>query len=121
MAFRMPEQYRVRDGKYASDERDGNNGAFRIPLTDHHGIKRYYTVIASDGAGWEHVSVSLPNRTPSWEAMEAMRVLFWGTESTVMQLHVPRSAWVNTHSYTLHLWRPVDAEIPLPPSTLVGY
>jgi len=62
----VPNQCRVRSGRLASDESFGNNGVFYIPI----GISgKYYTVVASDGMGWEHVSVSLPSRALTWEEM----------------------------------------------------
>lgn len=79
-------------------------------------------IIASSGEGWEHVSVSLPNRTPNWREMEFACRLFWAEEEAVMQLHPPRAQWVNNHPTCLHLWRPTDpaTPIPLPPPELVG-
>ena len=37
------------------------------------------------------------------------------------RIHPPRSDYVNTHAFCLHLWRPTDlgAAIPLPPRILV--
>jgi hypothetical protein len=49
-----------------------------------------------------------------------VKSLFWDDEEAVMQLHPPKSEWVNNHPYALHLWRPIGATIPLPPSVLVG-
>ncbi|MCX8016811.1 MAG: hypothetical protein N2690_02735 [Rhodocyclaceae bacterium] len=49
-----------------------------------------------------------------------MKALFWDDEDAVMQLHPPQSQWVNNHSYCLHLWRPTQQPIPLPPAILVG-
>ncbi len=72
------------------------------------------------GIPWEHVSVSLPNRTPNWVEMCFVKDLFWDEEETVMQLHPPRSKWVNNHQYCLHLWRPTNIEKPLPPEIAVG-
>lgn len=69
--------------------------------------------------GWEHVSVSLPNRPPNWAEMAFVKDLFWHEEDAVMQLHPPRSCYVNNHPFCLHLWRPRDATIPLPPTGLV--
>ncbi|WP_439375489.1 DUF7694 domain-containing protein [Bradyrhizobium sp. DASA03120] len=46
--------------------------------------------------------------------------LFWHEEECVMQLHPPRSEYVNNNRYCLHLWRPTCQEIPTPPSGLVG-
>lgn len=44
----------------------------------------------------------------------------WDDEDVVMQLHPRRSQYVNMHPHTLHLWRPLEASIPEPPSILVG-
>lgn len=77
-------------------------------------------VIASCGFGWEHVSVSLPNRTPTWDEMEFVRELFWQDDETVMQLSVPRSEHISLHRYCLHLWRPTDVAVPVPPAWMVG-
>ena len=96
-------------------------GAFRIPGP--HNVT--LTVIASSGqkelgVDWEHVSVSLPNRCPNWPEMCFVKDLFWDAEETVIQLHPPKSQWINNHPYCLHLWRPKSVSIPLPPSVAVG-
>lgn len=76
-------------------------------------------VIASCGLGWDHVSVSLRNRCPTWEEMEIVKHLFFLPLETAMQLHVPRANHINFHPYALHLWRPQHASIPRPPKELV--
>lgn len=113
--MRAPEQYRVTTGPFATDERAGNNGAFMIPFEG-----RELGVIASDGLGWEHVSVSLGNRTPNWREMCHVKDLFWEEEDTVIQYHPAKSEYVNNHPNCLHLWRPQGEKIPIPPSYLVG-
>lgn len=116
MAFHVPERFRLTSGEHASDFTYGNNGAFGVR---HNGAQ--LRVIASDGAGWEHVSVSLINRCPHWDEMAYIKSLFWDEEDCVMQLHPPKSEYVNQMPYCLHLWRPNDGrEIPLPLSILVG-
>lgn len=77
-------------------------------------------VICSDGAGWEHVSVSRKSKLPSYEDMCRVKDMFWGEEDCVMQLMVPKSEHVNYHPYCLHMWRPLEVEIPRPPMILVG-
>jgi hypothetical protein len=103
-------------------------------------------VIASAGGGWDHVSVSLPDRCPTWEEMCRVTELFFHDDETVMQLRPPKSSYVNNHEFCLHLWRPQTAEeiaaerarweadgdcwpfadleppspIPLPPMSFVG-
>lgn len=69
---------------------------------------------------WEHVSVSLPNRCPTWEEMCYIKDLFWDETQTVVQFHPPKSEYINNHRYCLHLWRNTKVEIQTPPSILVG-
>lgn len=111
MSFHVPEKYRVTSGPLGSDARLGNNGLFEW---------RKFTIIASDQLGWEHVSVSLPTRCPTWEEMCRVKNLFWDAEDCVMQLHPPRTIHVNNHNFCLHLWRPIGVDIPMPAPALVG-
>lgn len=97
----------------------------------------------SEGAGWDHVSVSLATRCPTWEEMSFIKDLCFEDHECVMQLHPPKSEHVNYHPFCLHLWRPQSKDeiaairgewgpewnygdllspgiIPLPPSEFVG-
>lgn len=128
MSFHVPEEFRIRKGEYGSDESCGNNGAFwvRMPSVSRGYSTREFAsvpakVIASDGEGWEHVSVSFPTRCPSWAEMAHIKGLFWDAGDCVVQFHPPESEYVNNHPYCLHLWRPTGHDIPTPPSILVGY
>jgi hypothetical protein len=82
-------------------------------------------IIATDGEGdpelpvWEHVSVSIGTHCPSWEEMNWVKELFWENEECVMQIHPPKSQYKNLHPFTLHLWRPKEQQIPLPPRIMV--
>lgn len=131
MAFRVPEQYRVLNGRLATSRlREGNNGAFTMPSPIG---GRTLMVIASDGQHWaaegltgepwEHVSVHVSQGshtlTPTWREMCAVKDLFWEPEDLVIQFHPPRSTYVNCHPNTLHLWRPTITRLPLPPITTV--
>lgn len=143
--FKVPEMFRLTKGPYASDASYGNNGAFfiptGIPTADDgeydpldYADEQLLVVIASDGAGWEHVSVHVsvrkPNRqgqfvphhdeTPSWEEMCSVKDLFWGDDDCVVQFHPPKKEYVNDHENCLHLWRPVGYNIMTPSSILVG-
>jgi hypothetical protein len=71
-------------------------------------------------AGWEHVSVSLPGRCPSWEELCFVKNLFWSEEETVLQFHPKRSAYVNRHRYCLHLWKQAGVDAELPPRELIA-
>jgi hypothetical protein len=66
-------------------------------------------------AGWEHVSVSLPKRTPTWEEMCYVKSLFFEPEECVIQFHPPESKYVNIASTCLHLWKKADGSFELPP------
>lgn len=94
---------------------DETCGAFSIPYKSYR-----FKVVASCGLGWEHVSISLENRCPNWGEMCYFKDLFFEDEECVMQLHPPKSNYVNNHKYCLHLWRPLETTIPMPSSLLVG-
>lgn len=72
------------------------------------------------GAGFEHCSVSMPTRCPSWEQMCAIKDAFWNDDEVCMQLHPAKKNYVNNHPYCLHIWKPINEKIPLPPTILVG-
>ena len=76
--------------------------------------------IMSWGSGFEHCSVSMPTRCPSWEQMCSIKELFWRDDECCMQLHPPKENYVNNHPYCLHIWKPINQEIPQPPSIMVG-
>lgn len=77
--------------------------------------------IISGGSGdaWEHVSVSLADRTPTWEEMANVKDLFWREDETVLQFHPKESEYVNQHPYCLHLWKQRNKNHPLPPRELI--
>lgn len=87
-------------------------------------------IISSDGSdwleaglpppAWEHVSVSLKHRTPSWKEMEWVREQFWLDEELVLQFSVPRSRHISYHDHCLHMWKPIGVDVPLPPPETVG-
>lgn len=89
-------------------------------VLNHPALKKPLHIIASWGGGWEHVSVSLPNRCPTWEEMCMVKDIFWEKSEIVMQLHPDESQYVNNYQTCLHLWKPTDQEIPTPPSFMVG-
>lgn len=102
--MKYPEQFRV--AGHPTDD----GGAFNITFSG-----RTFFVIASHGGGWDHISVSLDNRTPSWKEMCYLKNLFFGKDSLVVQYHPPEANYKNYHPYCLHLWRPHDNHIQLPP------
>jgi hypothetical protein len=121
MSFHVPETRRVQDPRYPeyhSSARDGNNGAFLIHL----GALKFFC-IASDGGGWEHVSITLRTgveRCPTWEEMCKIKAVFWDEDDAVIQIHPKKSDYVTMHPTCLHLWRCTDREQPLPHYAAVG-
>lgn len=115
MAFHAPQQFLTIHPVYKTSG-SGNNGFFTFKRKNIH-----YRMVASDEMGWEHVSVSLSvKRCPDWEEMCMIKDLFWDKEDCVLQYHPPESEYVNYAPYVLHMWRPTDQNIPLPPSIVVG-
>lgn len=113
--FKVPEKYRILAGPLRSDSRYGNNGAFSfypdMPLA----------AIASDGQGWEHVSVSHESRCPTWEEMCWVAEQFWTPDAVLVQYRPAAKDYINMHPHCLHWWRPVGKRIITPPTWMVGY
>lgn len=80
------------------------------------------SIIASTGAGWEHVSVSPLKKSyiPSWDDMCLIKDIFWKEDEAVIQIHPSKEEYVNNLPNCLHLWRCTYKEMVLPPSILVG-
>lgn len=134
MSFHVPEKFRIlRPHRMGTDASFGNNGCFVIKnefpksVRRHKGeVARELWCIASDGMGWEHVSIHVyiprlnKSYTPLWDEMCEAKDLFWDAEDVVFQYHPRKSEYVNNHPNVLHLWRPMDIDIPTPPPILVG-
>ncbi len=133
------DQYRV-SHPTAGDAPPGSTwGMFAIPHLDQwqrSQFQAHYIVLASDGnnhpdgskgTGWDHISVHCRSirknkrtlHTPTWEDMEHIRSLFFDDDETVMQLSVPRADHISIHNHVLHLWRPTECAVPVPPPYLV--
>lgn len=93
-------------------------GAFLVKKPT--GLLRIIASAGDETMPWEHVSVSLEDRCPTWAEMSFVKSLFWGPGETVMQLHVPDVDHKNHHPFTLHLWRPLNADIPRPPNIAIA-
>lgn len=115
--FQVPEESRITHGKLGTAKDSGNSGLF---MTESFKRKQNLRIIASDGGGWEHVSVSLPDRVPTWGEMCMVKDLFWGGEDVVVQFHPKKSEYVDCHPYCLHMWRWKNRLFPTPPPEMVG-
>jgi hypothetical protein len=116
---------RVRSGPLASDDSLKMNGAFSISFNSVN-----LNVIASDGSdwlevgmpepAWEHVSVSLPVRCPTWQEMQFVKRLFWTPDECVVQFHPADADHISHHEFCLHMWRPIGIEFPMPPKSTIA-
>ena len=133
------DEHRITEGEWGSPRGSGMSGAYFVPYSK----KTFLQILASDGDPelwkaaelpgdpWEHVSVLVfkpsdgnspyveAKRTPNWAEMDWVKRLFWEDTETAMQLHVPRSRHVNNNDFVLHIWKPRDKAIPLPPNSTV--
>lgn len=92
----------------------GGNGWVKMPNTSGSMV-----VVFSWHMGWDHVSISYADRTPTWDEMCYVKDLFFDPEDCVIQYHPARSEYVNVHPYCLHLWKPRFCGVPIPPKQLV--
>jgi len=113
------EKYRVKGESFFASKEGDNFGLFFIKVST---SKIPLKVLSSPlGQGeWDHVSVSLPNRCPTWDEMCLVKELFWMANRTVVQFHPPEKDYVNNHKYCLHLWANNIHEFETPPSILTG-
>lgn len=72
----------------------------------------------SNEYGWEHVSVAFPGRCPTWEEMCVAKDVFWRENEACIQVHPEQSVYINIHNYCLHIWRPKDGKLILPPDAI---
>lgn len=111
------EKYRLRDKEIElyGISGDSGNGIFKVFVNG-----KSFWCIASNGGGWEHVSVSRPNgKLPTWEEMCGIKDIFFEEEEVVVQYHPKKSEYVNLHEGCLHLWRPTTEALPTPPMIFV--
>lgn len=104
--FKLPDEYCVQRGI------DG--GFYTIKLCG-----QSLNIVASNGFGWEHVSVTHKKRCPFWHEMHRIKNIFWDDEDTVIQYHPPKSVYINCHPHCLHMWRKINTTIDTPPWILV--
>lgn len=110
-------KFRVKNGAWISSDSD-DFGLFFIKFKS----SQIPLKVLSSGwkdQEWYHVSVSLPNRCPTWEEMCFIKELFFG-DHVAIQFHPKKKDYVNNHPYCLHLWANMKDEIKTPHHSLVG-
>jgi hypothetical protein len=96
---------------------DGTCGVFRVRLEPRGPL---ILAVASSAGGWDHVSVSWPNRIPAWRDMDAIKRLFFEDDEIAVQFHINDKDKVNIHPNCLHLWRANSGlHMPTPPKEFV--
>lgn len=82
---------------------------------------RLYNVIASNGGGWDHVSIDPINQghAPTWDVMCVLKDICFNDDETVIEYHPAKENYVNIAENCLHLWRPQQQAIPVPPKLFV--
>ena len=114
------DKFRLRDEELRiyGTHGDSGNGVFKVFVEG-----RSFYCIASNGGGWEHVSVSpcssKRKSCPTWDEMCAIKDMFFEPEECVVQYHPAKAEYVNNHPLCLHLWRPQHTELPAPPKLFV--
>ena len=106
---------------------DETCGVFIIPRSVRHSIRKLL-IIASQGEGWDHVSVSIvgfPDVTPYWHEMKFVKEAFFKPDEWALEYHPPTEKNISIHNGCLHLWRPQPSEthkwfLPIPPPWMVG-
>lgn len=64
---------------------------------------RCQILVSQQKAGW-HLSVSCPDRLPTWEEMRDARYELVPDEATMALLLPPRAAYVNVHDFCLQMY-----------------
>lgn len=116
--------FRIQIPNFLVSDYDDDFGAFAIPRA---GVSLRCIVGSGKNArkdkgkqyAWDHVSVSVIDRCPTWDEMSFIKDQFFSPEETVFQFHPPESVYVNFHPFTLHLFRPLLVKVPLPPKEMV--
>ena len=96
-----------------------SDGGCGYLLVNGNNISKAAFVVWSYGMGWDHVSVSFANRTPTWEEMCIAKDVFFKPDECCVQYHPAEKDYVNIHDHCLHIWRPHKIIIPTPPKELV--
>lgn len=111
----------IKQNRYIEIKREGKDGMGGVIYDKNTRVKLNF--ILSWGAGWEHCSVSITDRykrTPSWEQMCFIKNSFWNEDECCVEYHPAKKDYVNNHEYCLHIWKPIEQELPTPPSIMVG-
>ena len=69
------------------------------------------------GETWLHVSMSRPNKYPTYEELKTVKKVFIGSERDAVQIFPKESNHVNIHNYCFHLFSCLNKSDVLPDFT----
>lgn len=101
--YRLPNAVLISISFFGGDPK--GNGVFRVRTFK---SGRRFQVIATDGGGWDHVSVTpldKPNKIATWDEMCEIKDMFFLPEEEAIEFHPKKSEYVNLAKNCLHLWR----------------
>lgn len=75
-------------------------GATEIDMFEYKGLR----CLKAKERGLWHISMSLPDRLPTYEEMKEVRYKFLPDNCYMAQIFPPSSEFVNVHPFTLHLY-----------------
>ena len=78
-----------------------------------------FYVICSNSGGWDHVSVSHKSQCPPWGVMCIIKDIFFDQDECCVEYHPAKKNYVNIHPNCLHIWKPQNRSIPVPPKIFV--
>lgn len=115
-------------GRWSSEYGD-KGGYFIVPYPYNPNLKKQrndvtLSVLVGSGDGWDHISIHVElngekKRCPTWEEMSFIKDLFFEDNEWTVQYHPAKSNHINLHPYVLHIWKPIDKELPVPPEWMV--
>ena len=98
---------------------EGDDGAMYV-MPNRHASVIVSVAREQDGRLWLHASMGRPDRLPTWDELAAMKAWAIGTDRYAYQVIPPASKHVNIHPNVLHLWAPLEGDLPLPDFTHGG-
>jgi hypothetical protein len=77
-------------------------------------------VIVTKEYGKWHISVSRPDRLPSWDEIRDVRYAIAPDDVTMAMILPPKSSYINIHPNCLHLWEMAPSDFEIPPGIVDG-
>ncbi len=116
--FIKPPQHWKFEGEMEWPPRSGNmaSKAWTHKLVTGFNVLRSKSTM-NDGSEWVHVSVSLPDRLPTWAEIAKVKLEFIGGPQYAYHIVPAELDHVNVHNYCMHIWSPLDEKHVLPKLT----